>query len=77
MDDAFYHFCGYLDITDFVNEIILILSINQIDDNHISQDQSQKLNLLRDPLPEDRFIHLFNKKEKKNFKAFGKLNKMW
>ena len=47
-----------------MNEIKLILSINQIDDNHISQDQSQKLNLLRDPLPEDRFIHLFNNNEK-------------
>jgi len=40
----------------------LFFSINQIDECHISQDQSQKLNYLRDPLPEDRFIHLFNKK---------------
>ncbi len=62
MHDAFQRFCGYLDITDFVNEIILILSIKQIDEYHISQDQSQKLNLLRDPLPEDRFIHLFKTK---------------
>jgi hypothetical protein len=33
----------------------------QIDECHISQDQYQKLNYLRDPLPEDRFIHLFHK----------------
>ena len=39
----------------------IIISINQIDECHISQDQSQKLNYLRDPLPEDRFIHLFKK----------------
>ena len=37
------------------------LSINQIDECHISQDQTQKINFLRDPLLEDRFIHLFNK----------------
>jgi hypothetical protein len=42
-------------------KIDFFFSINQIDECHVSQDQSQKLNYLRDPLPEDRFIHLFNK----------------
>ena len=40
---------------------ILFFSIKQIDECHICQDQSQKFNYLRDPLPADRFIHLFNK----------------
>ena len=35
-----------------------LLSINQIDERHISQDQTQKINFLRDPLLEDRFIGL-------------------
>ena len=41
--------------------LLFFISINKIDECHISQDQSQKLNYLRDPLPEDRFIHLFEK----------------
>ena len=39
---------------------LLLLSINQIDKCHISQDQTWKINFLRNPLPEDMFIHLFN-----------------
>ena len=41
-----------------------LLSIKQIDECHITQDQTQKLNFLRDPFPEEMFIHLFNKKYK-------------
>ena len=48
-----------------------LLSINQIDECHISQDQTQKINFLRDPLLEDRFIHLFNK----NIYDYFKVNK--
>ena len=46
-----------------------LLSINQIDECHISQDQTQKINFLRDPLLEDRFIHLFNKNTYNYFKV--------
>ena len=35
-------------------------SINQIEECYISQDQSQKLNYLRHPLPEDRFCEVPN-----------------
>jgi len=52
-----------------------LLSINQIDERHISQDQAQKINFLRDPLLEDRFIHLFNKNTYNYFKV-NKQNKI-
>jgi len=41
------------------NFFFTLLSINQIDECHISQDQTQKLNFLRDPFPKEMFIHLF------------------
>jgi len=55
--------------------ILFLPSINQIDECHISQDQSQKLNYLRDSLPEDRCIHLFNKNTYNYFKV-NKQNKI-
>jgi hypothetical protein len=59
--NKFFHFY-YENIASVLTSeccFLFFISINQIDECHISQDQSQKLNYLRDPLPEDRFIHLF------------------
>ena len=70
-----YFYLLYIKFQNFFFFTFFLLSINQIDECHISQDQTQKINFLRDPLLEDRFIHLFNKNTYNYFKV-NKQNKI-